>query len=56
MLTKVLTKESTMKRSLGGFKSRLFENDETARNDVLEDISNSLENYLDAKRVKDFRI
>ena len=45
-----------MKRSLSGFKSRLFENDETARNDVLEDISNSLENYLDAKRVKDFRI
>ena len=56
MLTKVLTKESTMKRSLGGFKSRLFENDETTRNDVLEDISNSLTNYLDAKRVKDFRI
>ena len=53
MLTKVLTKESTMKRSLGGFKSRLFENDETTRNDVLEDISNSLTNYLDAKRVKD---
>ena len=45
-----------MKRSLGGFKSRLFENDETTRNDVLEDISNSLANYLDAKRVKDFRI
>ena len=56
MPTKVLTKESTMKRSLSGFKSRLFENDETTRNDVLEDISNSLENYLDAKRVKDFRI
>ena len=53
MLTKVLTKESTMKRSLGGFKSRLFENDETTRNDVLEDISNSVTNYLDAKRVKD---
>ena len=45
-----------MKRSLSGFKSRLFENDETTRNDVLEDISNSLANYLDAKRVKDFRI
>ena len=56
MPTKVLTKESTMKRSLSGFKSRLFENDETTRNDVLEDISNSLANYLDAKRVKDFRI
>ena len=54
--TKVLTKESTLKRSLRGFKSRLFENDETTRNDVLEDISNSLANYLDAKRVKDFRI
>ena len=37
-----------MKRSLGGFKSRLFGHDKTTRNDVLEDISKSLANYLDA--------
>ena len=45
-----------MKRSLGGFKSRLFGHEKTTRNDALEDISESLTNCLDAKRVKDLRI
>ena len=45
-----------MKRSLGGFKYKLFGYDKTTRNDVLEDISESSTNCLDAKRVKDLRI
>ena len=45
-----------MKRSLGGFKSRLFGHEKTTRKDALEDISESLTNCLDAKRVKDLRI
>ena len=45
-----------MKRSLGGFKYKLFGHDKTTRNDVLEDISESSTNCLDAKRVKDLRI
>ena len=42
-----------MKRSLDGFKCKLFGHDKTTRNDVLEDISESSTNCLDAKRVKD---
>ena len=45
-----------MRRSLGGFKCKLFGHNKTTRNDVLEDISESSTNCLDAKRVKDLRI